>query len=205
TLPSLPDLHERIRAISAEHGLQLKPSSSRTFTRLFNQALEDILVKIITSTLTTITRSDSQYESIQPPARPMDSDPFSSRHNNNKDFQWPKEEEEVQPKGQINLSAKPIADYYRLVRASRSGGPVLLQEFPTFQMDSNPWGNAWAQPSKETVQEVVVKPKEESWLTSPASGDIGVAWSTQWESQADGHTTWHPQESSVASLGTPWN
>jgi hypothetical protein len=167
TLPSLPDLHERIRAISAEHGLQLKPTSSRTFTRLFNQALEDFLIKLITSTLTTITRSDSQYESIQPPSHPMDSDPFSSKHNNNKvtisvvslvttvyitpsiisfpspallrammqDFQWPKEEDEVQPKAQkdLNLGAKPLADYYRLVRASRSGGPVLLQEYPTFQ------------------------------------------------------------------------
>ncbi|PVF99892.1 hypothetical protein CPB86DRAFT_266755 [Serendipita vermifera] len=72
-------------------------------------------------------------------------------------------------------------------------------------MDSNPWGNAWAEPSKDTVQEVVVKPKEESWIASPASGDIGVAWSTQWESHADSHTTWHPQESTVASLNTPWN
>jgi hypothetical protein len=71
-------------------------------------------------------------------------------------------------------------------------------------MDSNPWGNAWAEPSKDTAQEVIVKPKEDSWLTSPASGDIGVAWSTQWESPADSHTTWHPQESTVASLSTPW-
>lgn len=51
------------------------------------------------------------------------------------DFQWSKEdEEESQSKGQwYNLNAKPMADYVRLLRASRSGGPVMLREYGNFQ------------------------------------------------------------------------
>lgn len=51
-----------------EHGLTLNPNTTRTFAKLFSQALEEFLTKIVTATLTTITRSESQYESIQAPA-----------------------------------------------------------------------------------------------------------------------------------------
>jgi predicted NAD/FAD-dependent oxidoreductase len=167
TLPSLSDLHERIKSTAIEHGLQLNHATTRTFIRLFNQALEEFLVKIITTTLTTITRSDSQYESIQLPGNMTTTTNFFSAKSQNEkvtisamslattfyitpsllsfpspavlrvmmqDFQWSKEEEESQSKGQkYNLGAKPMADYVRLLRASRSGGPPMIQEYGNFQ------------------------------------------------------------------------
>jgi hypothetical protein len=167
TLPSLSDLHERIKSTAIEHGLQLNHATTRTFIRLFNQALEEFLVKIVTTTLTTITRSDSQYESIQLPGNAATTTNFFSAKNQNEkvtisamslattfyitpsllsfpspavlrvmmqDFQWSKEEEELQSKGQkYNLGAKPMADYVRLLRASRSGGPLMIQEYGNFQ------------------------------------------------------------------------
>jgi hypothetical protein len=166
TLPSLSDLHERIKSTAIEHGLQLNHATTRTFIRLFNQALEEFLVKIVTTTLTTITRSDSQYESIQLPGNTATTNFFSAKNQNEKvtistmslattfyitpsllsfpspavlrvmmqDFQWSKEEEELQSKGQkYNLGAKPMADYVRLLRASRSGGPLMIQEYGNFQ------------------------------------------------------------------------
>jgi len=167
TLPSLSDLHERIKSTATEHGLQLNLATTRTFTKLFNQALEEFLVKIITTTLTTITRSYSPYESTQLPRNmSVDTSFFAAKNQNERatisvmslattfyitpsllsfpspavlrvmvqDFHWSKEEEESQPKTQRrNLSAKPMADYIRLLRASRSGGPSTLQEYGNFQ------------------------------------------------------------------------
>jgi len=167
TLPSLSDLHERIKSNAIEHGLQLNPATTRTFTKLFNQALEEFLIKIITTTLTTITRSDSQYESIQLPRNTMPANSFYAAKSQAEkpeisvmslattfyitpsllsfpspavlrvmmqDFHWSKEEEESQSKAQrFNLGAKPMADYIRLLRASRSGGPTMLQEYGNFQ------------------------------------------------------------------------
>lgn len=167
TLPSLSDLHERIKSSANENGLQLNQATTRTFTRLFNQALEEFLVKVIMTTLTTITRSDSQYESIQLPGTAPAASSFLAAKNQNEkvtmsvmslattfyitpsllsfpspavlrvmmqDFQWSKEEEESQSKAQrFNLGAKPMADYIRLLRVSRSGGPMMLQEYGNFQ------------------------------------------------------------------------
>lgn len=153
-----------------EQGVTFSATTTRTLTPLFNQALEEFLIKIITTTLTTITRSDTQYESIQAPANrpPVPIGVFQSKPVNStkatisvmslattfyvtpslvsfpspailrvfmQEFQWLQDESESSNKGQkeLNLSAKPLADYYRLVRASRSGGPVSLQEYSAFQ------------------------------------------------------------------------
>ncbi|KAG8796817.1 hypothetical protein FRB91_011540 [Serendipita sp. 411] len=168
-LPSLTDLHDRLKATTMEHGLTINPSTSRTFARLFNQALEDFLVKIITATLTTITRSDSRYESIQAPAIVEEQSSFMTAKNSSKkvtisimslattlhitpsllpfpspsvlkvmmrEFKWPDENDDTASnKGQkgLILSAKPLSDYYRLFRAARSGGPIILSEYATFQ------------------------------------------------------------------------
>ena len=74
-------------------------------------------------------------------------------------------------------------------------------------MDGNPWGSAWAAPEKEIVQEVTLQPKAaDKWLTSPASGDIGAAWtsSSQWDTKPDSKSTWKPAASTFASDVTPW-
>lgn len=74
-------------------------------------------------------------------------------------------------------------------------------------MDGNPWGSAWAEPEKEVVQEVILKPKAaDKWLTSPASGDIGAAWtsSSQWDAPTDSKSSWKPQATSFASESAPW-
>lgn len=169
-LPTLPDLHERTRAVASEYNLGINPNTSRSFARLFNQALEDFLIKVITATLTTITRSDSQYESIQPPATVEAQSSFLSAKNSGikvtmsvmsllttihitpsilpfpspavlkvmmREFKWPDEPQEtaVVNKGQkgLPLSAKPLSDYYRLFRAARSGGPLILSDYCAFQ------------------------------------------------------------------------
>ncbi|KAG8836102.1 hypothetical protein FRC17_010035 [Serendipita sp. 399] len=162
-------LHDRLKATTMEHGLTINPSTSRTFARFFNQALEDFLIKIITATLTTITRSDSRYESIQAPAIVEEQSSFQTAKNLGKkvtisimslattfhitpsilpfpspsvlkvmmrEFKWPDENESAtSSKGQkgLILSAKPLSDYYRLFRAARSGGPIILSEYATFQ------------------------------------------------------------------------
>jgi hypothetical protein len=77
-----------------------------------------------------------------------------------------------------------------------------------FIMDGNPWGSAWAEPERETVQEVTLKPKADTWLTSPASGDLGVAWSSstqsQWDTRTDTQSTWKPAPATFDSETAPW-
>jgi hypothetical protein len=75
-----------------------------------------------------------------------------------------------------------------------------------FFMDGNPWGSAWAEPEKEIVQEVTLKPKADTWLTSPASGDLGVAWSstTKWGTRTDTQATWKPAPTTFDSETAPW-
>jgi hypothetical protein len=157
-----------------EHGITFTSATTKTLTPLFNQALEEFLVKIITATLTTITRSDTQYESIQPPANQLAAPTsiFQAKPANiakatisvmslattfyitpslisfpspavlrvfMQEFQWLPDESDTPSKEKdkghrdLPLGAKPLADYYRLVRASRSGGPISLQEYPVFQ------------------------------------------------------------------------
>jgi hypothetical protein len=74
-------------------------------------------------------------------------------------------------------------------------------------MDGNPWGSAWAEPEKEIVQEVTLKPKADTWLTSPASGDLGVAWSsnTQWGTRTDTQASWKHVPTAFDSEVAPWD
>jgi len=75
-------------------------------------------------------------------------------------------------------------------------------------MDGNPWGSVWSEPEKETIQEVILKPKVDAWLTSPASGDLGVAWSsstsTQWGTRDESQAAWKPATTTFGSESTPW-
>lgn len=72
----------------------------------------------------------------------------------------------------------------------------------------DPWRNAWTE--KEPVQELAVKPREDTWLTSPASitsptsGDIGVAWTTEWAVPSTKSTTLHDSTSVFPSTSAPW-
>lgn len=54
----------------------------------------------------------------------------------------------------------------------------------------DPWGNAWSEVDKDPIQEVTLKPKDDKWITSPVSGDIGVAWG--------------PSEGVFPSTSAPW-
>ncbi|KAG8836103.1 hypothetical protein FRC17_010036 [Serendipita sp. 399] len=73
-------------------------------------------------------------------------------------------------------------------------------------MDSNPWGNAWAEADKSPAQEVVVPPKSDKWVTSPVSGDLGASWTTGWGSQTETTGVWkstkQTKEPEIPAWGT---
>lgn len=163
-LPSIPDLSDRVLATASDNKLRL--GAARPFIKLFNQALEEFMIKLVTATLTTITRSDTNYDSIQAPVNSTESSSFNATTGNKtiisvmsiattmyitpslitfpspallrvymREFQWPLVSEAeahralVKGPKELNLSGTPFADYYRLLRATRSGGPVLLQDY----------------------------------------------------------------------------
>jgi hypothetical protein len=68
----------------------------------------------------------------------------------------------------------------------------------------DPWGNAWSEVDKDPVQEVILKPKDDKWITSPVSGDIGVAWTSEWQVPSDKKTTLEPSQTIFPSTRAPW-
>ncbi|KAG8760172.1 hypothetical protein FRC14_003928 [Serendipita sp. 396] len=71
-------------------------------------------------------------------------------------------------------------------------------------MDGNPWGNAWAEPEKPVVQEVVVEPKEDKWVAPPPSGDISTSWTTGWGTQTETTSVWKSTKPTTESVTAPW-
>jgi hypothetical protein len=68
----------------------------------------------------------------------------------------------------------------------------------------DPWGNAWSEVDKDPIQEVTLKPKDDKWVTSPVSGDIGVAWTSEWQVPSDKKTTLGPSQGIFPSTSAPW-
>jgi hypothetical protein len=68
----------------------------------------------------------------------------------------------------------------------------------------DPWGNAWSEVDKDPVQEVILKPTDDKWITSPVSGDIGVAWTSEWQVPSDKKTTLEPSQGIFPSTSAPW-
>jgi hypothetical protein len=69
----------------------------------------------------------------------------------------------------------------------------------------DPWGNAWSEVDKDPVQEVILKPTDDKWITSPVSGDIGVAWTSEWQVPSDKKTTLEPSQGIFPSTSAPWD